>query len=160
MSILLFRVDERLIHGQVSIGWGSQMRFDRYVVVDDELAASDWEKELYVLGLPEGSEGLFVSTEEARRELPRWREDKTRSIVLTRDLATMVALARGGSLVGETVNLGGIHHGPGREEVLSYLYLDDTDRDRLRELERLGADVHARDLPGSTKVTLKSILAG
>ena len=38
MPVVLCRVDERLIHGQVVIGWGHELRPDRYVVVDDEIA--------------------------------------------------------------------------------------------------------------------------
>jgi PTS system mannose-specific IIB component/fructoselysine and glucoselysine-specific PTS system IIB component len=52
MPIVLHRIDERLIHGQVVVGWGSQLHPDRIVVVDDDLSASTWEQELYVLGLP------------------------------------------------------------------------------------------------------------
>ena len=47
MPIVLFRVDERLIHGQVVVGWGSKLRPDRFLVVDAALATSEWEQELY-----------------------------------------------------------------------------------------------------------------
>ena len=76
------------------------------------------------------------------------------------DLAndTVLRLARGGTLAGEKVNLGGIHHAPGRTQVRSYLYLDDADRTRLRELEREGVAVFARDLPDSLRVDLDTLL--
>jgi mannose/fructose/N-acetylgalactosamine-specific phosphotransferase system component IIB len=52
MPIVLFRVDERLIHGQVVVGWGGPLHADRIVVVDDAIAGSPWEQELYCLGVP------------------------------------------------------------------------------------------------------------
>ncbi|NIV57363.1 MAG: PTS transporter subunit IIB, partial [Actinobacteria bacterium] len=64
MPIVLHRVDERLIHGQVVIGWGHQLRPDRYVVVDDELAASDWEQDLYRLGAGD-ADVVFADVESA-----------------------------------------------------------------------------------------------
>ncbi len=152
MSIVLFRVDERLIHGQVVLGWGSQLRPRRYVVVDDALAASDWEQELYRLGLTDGSTAEFATVDEARRKLPVWREDEERTVLLTRNVDTMLALARGGTLSGEKVNLGGIHHAPGRVAVRPYLYLDDADRERIQALVEEGVRVSGRDLPGSLKV--------
>lgn len=158
MSVLLYRVDERLIHGQVVIGWGTQLRVDRYVVVDDELAGSEWEQELYRLGLPEGVSAEFVTAEDARRRLGAWQGSEGRIVLLTRDVRTMLALARGGTLRGQRVNLGGIHHGPGRVEVLPYLYLDDADRERLRRLAAEGVTVTARDLPGSPEVSLDQLL--
>lgn len=160
MPILLYRVDERLIHGQVVVGWGSQLRPDRYLVVDGELAASDWERELYVLGLPAGVTAEFVTVDDARERLVEWRASSDRSILLTRDVETMLDLARGGLLSGERVNLGGIHHGPERSRALPYLHLDDADRDRLRRLQAEGVEVSARDLPGSARVELSSLLKG
>ena len=157
MPIVLYRVDERLIHGQVVIGWGHQLRPKRYLVVDDELAASDWEQELYRLGAGD-SEVLFASVAEARRLLSQWREDAERSILLTRDVGSMLRLARGGTLSGEKVNLGGIHHGPERVEVLSYLHLTAGDREDLATLAEEGVDVSARDLPDAHKVPLSALL--
>ena len=158
MPIVLYRVDERLIHGQVVVGWGTQLRPHRYLVVDSALAQSEWEQELYVLGVPEGAEAVFVSTQLAREELSGWRSSSQRCILLTPALDTMLALAKGGLLEGEGVNLGGIHLRKGREEVLPYVYLDDEDRAVLRELEAEGVRVTAQDLPGSPKVPLESLL--
>jgi len=157
MTVVLYRVDERLIHGQVVLGWGNQLRPGRYVVVDDELAASDWEQELYRLGAGD-SEVLFASVAEARRLLSQWREDAERSILLTRDVGSMLRLARGGTLSGEKVNLGGIHHGPERVEVLSYLHLTASDQEDLATLAEEGVDVSARDLPDAHKVPLSALL--
>ena len=157
MTVVLYRVDERLIHGQVVLGWGNQLRPERYVVVDDELAASDWEQELYRLGAGD-AEVLFASVAEARRLLSQWREDDERSILLTRDVGSMLRLARGGTLGGEKVNLGGIHHGPERVEVLSYLHLTAGDREDLATLAEEGVDVSARDLPDAHKVPLSALL--
>jgi len=142
MPILLFRVDERLIHGQVVVGWGSRLDPDRYVVVDDALADSEWEQELHGLGVPEGAEARFVDVAGARASLDRWRASERRVMLLTRDLETMLELARGGLLAGEAVNLGGIHHATGREKVL----------------EEEDVTVTARDLPGSTPVGTRRLL--
>ncbi len=61
-----YRVDERLIHGQVVVGWGSQLRPDRYLVVDQLLATSEWEQELYTLGVPERIGVEFLAPGPAR----------------------------------------------------------------------------------------------
>ncbi len=159
MPIQLFRVDERLIHGQVVIGWGSHLRPDRYVVVDDAVAESEWEQDLYALGLPDGVEVEFLGVSEAEERLEGLREDTKGTIVLCRNVETVVRLARTGLLDGMGVNLGGIHHGPGRRPVLSYVYLDAEDGERLRSLEALGVPVSAQDLPGSKAIGLSQLLA-
>jgi PTS system mannose-specific IIB component/fructoselysine and glucoselysine-specific PTS system IIB component len=158
MPIVLYRIDERLIHGQVVVGWGGQLRPDAFVVVDSGLASSEWEQELYELGVPEGAEASFLSPEEARRALPDLRSSPKRTVILTRDVGTMLAIARGGTMEGESVNLGGLHSQAGRKEVLPYLFLDDEDRERLREISEEGIRVTARDLPGSHEVPLSELL--
>jgi len=157
MPIVLFRVDERLIHGQVVVGWGGPLHADRMVVVDDELAASPWEQELYCLGVPPEIEAAFRTVDQARGEIERWKGDAKRTIVLVRDVATARRLADGGALAGEEVNLGGIHHAEGRARVLPYLHLRPAEREALHEIAALGATVAARDLPAARRVPLDEL---
>lgn len=159
MSIVLFRIDERLIHGQVVIGWGHQLRPDRYAVVDDDLADSAWEQDLYRLGAGT-ADVVFATTEDARGRLPEWRDGPLRTILLTRDVTTMWRLGAGGMLAGDRVNLGGLHHGPGRRELLTYLHLTAEDEDHLVKLAAEGVEVSAHDLPDAHRVPLETLLEG
>ena len=159
MSIVLFRIDERLIHGQVVIGWGHQLRPARYAVVDDDLADSAWEQDLYRLGAGT-ADVVFATTEDARGRLPEWRDDPLRTILLTRDVTTMWRLGAGGMLAGDRVNLGGLHHGPGRRELLTYLHLTAEDEDLLVKLAAEGVEVSAHDLPDAHRVPLETLLEG
>jgi len=149
VPVALLRVDERLIHGQVTVGWGMRLSPARYVVVDDHLSQPGWERDIIALGTPSEAEALFVDVEEGRRRLSEWTESDDVTIVLTRDLEHMVRLLAGSGHSGIEVNLGGLHHRPGRHEVLPYLFLDAEDRSMILELLREGAEVFARDLPGS-----------
>ncbi|HEY8485067.1 MAG TPA: PTS sugar transporter subunit IIB [Longimicrobiales bacterium] len=152
MPIVLYRVDERLIHGQVVVGWGMHLHPNLIVVVDDQLAESPWEQELYCLGLPPQMEARFEGVEGARARLEEWRNGQARVLLLTRDVRTMRRLAEGGVLRGEEVNIGGIHYAPGRKAVLPYVYLSDEERTEMKRLAAEGVTISARDLPGSRRV--------
>lgn len=160
MSVALLRVDERLIHGQVVVGWGSRLHPARIAVVDDELAASEWEQELYAVGLPTEIAAEFVSVARARDRIADWNRHPETIFVLTRDVATMAALARDGTLAGAEVNIGGIHHAPGRREALPYVFLSEQEEGALRELVAEGVRITARDLPGSRGVGVDDLLGG
>lgn len=159
MPIVLYRVDERLIHGQVVVGWGMALHPDRIVVVDDELAGAPWEQELYTLGLPPKLQASFEGVADARRHLEAWHSAATRVFILTRDVRTMRRLAEGGVLAGAEVNIGGIHHAPGRQPVLPYVYLSEDERAEIRCLAEEGVTISARDLPGTRRVALTHLLA-
>ncbi len=154
MPVVLYRVDERLIHGQVVVGWGAVLSPDRIIVVDDDLAESAWEQELYVMGLPPGLETRFETVQSARERLADWREAAERTMILTRDIATMRRLAEGGGLTSADINLGGIHYAPGRRAILPYLFLSPSEAGELRRLAGHVRRIDARDVPGSRAVDL------
>jgi mannose/fructose/N-acetylgalactosamine-specific phosphotransferase system component IIB len=158
MSVVLLRLDERLIHGQVTVGWAGHLHPDRVVVVDDELSASAWEQELYTIGLPSGIEALFVSVEAGRARLSGWREDGHRSIVLVRDVDTLDRLLERGAGAGMEVNVGGVHHAEGRRPVLPYVFLTDDELGSLRRLEKEEeVRVSAQDVPSAARISIEQL---
>ena len=56
------------------------------------------------------------------------------------------------------MNLGGLHHAPGRSRVLSYLFMREEDLECLRSLREEGVSVAAQDLPGSRRIRGREIL--
>ena len=157
MAIVLFRVDDRLIHGQVVIGWGRPLGVTRIVLVDDAVSHSDWEQDLYRMAVPPEVEVRFVDVAGAAARLADWAADGGRTLVLTGDLGAMAALRAAAPALVRQVNLGGVHHRPGRRERLPYLYLTDEELRGLAALEQGGAEVTAQDLPTTQPVSLRSL---
>jgi mannose/fructose/N-acetylgalactosamine-specific phosphotransferase system component IIB len=157
MPIVLCRIDDRLIHGQVVIGWGRPMGINLIILVDDQVAASDWEQELYRMALSPEIEVRFVTVAEATAHLAEWQANGKRGLVLTGDLETMAALHAASPDVVHRINLGGIHHRPGRRERLPFVYLTDQELRSLTALEQQGAVITAQDLPTTPAVPLKSL---
>jgi PTS system mannose-specific IIB component/fructoselysine and glucoselysine-specific PTS system IIB component len=157
MAIVLFRVDDRLIHGQVVVGWGRPLGVNRIVLVDDQVATSGWEQDLYRMAVTGDVEIEFVTVADAERRLRDWQADVRRTLVLTGDLQTMAALHAADPVTVHRINLGGIHHRAGRKERLPYLYLTDEEMARLVALENAGAAIAAQDLPTTPPVALKAL---
>lgn len=158
MTLDLFRIDERLLHGQVIVGWGMRLGLERYVIVDDDLAESDWEQDLYAAGLPEDVPVVFLAEAEIDARLPRLIEAPGRGALLTRTTSAMRAIADAGLLAGRRVNLGGLHEATGRRSVLRYVSLRPEEVADLRAIEVAGGRVSARDLPTSRAVGLEELL--
>lgn len=157
MSIVLCRIDDRLIHGQVVIGWGRAMGIDLIVLVDDQVATSDWEQELYRMAVAPEIEVRFVTIAEAALQISGWQSNGKRGLVLTGDVETMATLRSSHPEVVQRINLGGIHHRPGRRERLPFLYLTDQELRSLQALEAGGAVITAQDLPTTAPVPLRSL---
>ena len=159
VAIELFRIDDRLIHGQVVVGWGQPLDLTFIVLVDDEVACSEWEQELYRMGVPPEMDVYFETVESAARKLPEYQRDARRGALLTGDIDAMARLvALSGAI--QHVNLGGIHHRAGRTQRLRYIFLAPQEENALRELAARGVHVTAQDVPAARPLPLDAVLSG
>lgn len=158
MTVQLYRVDDRLIHGQVVVGWAQPLDVEFIVLVDDTVASSEWEQELYRMGVPPDMEVYFHTATDAVNALAGYRADRRRGIVLTGDIGTMARLVDGAAVTH--VNIGGIHSRPGRVQRMRYVFLSPDEEEQLRGLEARGVTVTAQDVPGAKPVALDDLLAG
>lgn len=159
MAIHLYRIDDRLIHGQVVVGWGQPLNIRLLILVDDMVASSDWEKELYRMAVPPDMEVRFADVATAIRDHAKYASDPRPGLLITGDITSMYRLVKGVKAIG-SVNLGGIHHRAGRSEKLRYVYLTPDEEQQLRELEAAGVEVTAQDVPSARPVPLPEVLEG
>ena len=157
MAIVLCRVDDRRVHGQVVIGWGRPLGVEFIILVDEGVAASPWEQDLYRMAVPPEIDVRFATVAEAAARLDEWQASGRRGLLLTGDVETMAALHRAAPAVVRRINLGGIHHRPGRRERLPYLYLTDEELGSLVALAASGAEITAQDLPTTPPVALRTL---
>jgi len=159
VALELYRIDDRLIHGQVVVGWGQPLDLRFIVLVDDEVAGSDWEQELYRMGVPPDMDVYFDAVDTAATNLSRYQDDARRGILLTGDIDTMARLVVATEAI-RRVNLGGIHHRPGRTQRLRYVFLAPDEEVQLHDLESRGIEVTAQDVPSARPIPLDELLAG
>ena len=156
MTLVLNRIDDRLIHGQVVVGWGQPLDVKFIVLVDDGVAGSDWEQDLYRMAVPPGMEVRFHSIADAPARLDAYRTEAQPGILLTGDIESMRALVVRGGV--RDVNVGGIHHRAGRTQHLRYVFLTEDEAQALRDLARHGAVVTAQDVPAARAIPLVELL--
>ena len=157
MPLCLVRIDDRLIHGQVSVGWVKVLSPDRILIADDRVAASEWEKEAYTSAAPQDIKATILSVADALEFLRSDVFPSEKIILLVSSPADLVRLVEGGLSVGE-VNVGGVHFREGRKKLLPYLYLDSGDEDSLRKLAEQGIILEARDVPTAKGIDVISLI--
>ncbi len=159
MAIERFRIDDRLVHGQVVVGWGQPLSLGFIVLVDDVVAVNDWERELYRMGTPPEME-LFVETvESAAARMAEFELRPDAGMLLTGDIATMDRLTAAVPAI-RTITIGGIHHRQGRSACLSYVFLSESEIAELTVIAARGVSIVAQDLPVSNEVPLDDLLRG
>jgi D-glucosaminate PTS system EIIB component len=159
VPVELYRIDDRLIHGQVVVGWGQPLDVGYIVLVDDAVAQSEWEQELYRMGVPPMMDVYFETEADFPTHYARYATDRRAGIVLTGTVSTMLHLAESVPAI-TAVNVGGLHHQPGRRQRLRYVFLTDAEADELTRLASRGVSVTAQDVPGCRPIPLAEILNG
>lgn len=155
MSWALARVDDRLIHGQVLVAWGARLDPARIWVVDDAVAASEWERALFADAAP-GIEVRVAGVAEAAAAYAGEAAAHGAAFLLVRDLATAQRLSEAGARPS-VWNVGGLHYAPGKDKVNDYVYLDAADRAAARALLEAGVNLEVQDVPASRPAPLAQL---
>ena len=155
--IVLLRVDNRLLHGQILEAWIPRLRVDQVVVADDEAAASPLARAAMTLCLPPELPVRIVPV--AGLDLRTLAAGVPRVLLLVRDVAALATLRAEGlsAAVATTVNLGNVHFGPGRRAVTPSVYLTGAEVEALRGLAAEGIAVEARAVPAEAPAGMEEI---
>ena len=159
MALLLARIDDRLIHGQVVHGWGRRLHPTWIGIVSDALRADPARADLYLFAAPEETRAVALSVEEALSEGTRKLLETERAMLLFPGVEEPLRLKQGGFPL-EELNVGGLHHAAGKHALLPYVYLDARDREQLRALAALGVRLVAQDLPTNPSHLLAPLIEG
>lgn len=153
----IIRIDDRLIHGQVIVGWGSFLNPDLIIVGNDEIANVEIEQELCRSIMPPTIEIKFMTLEETARALLMEQFETRRYILLIESPDDALKILNKGVKL-KSINIGGIHFKSGAEQYLTYVYLNKSEKACLKEILKKGVELECRDLPQSKKIFLKELL--
>lgn len=155
--IVLVRVDNRLLHGQILETWIPRLGIGEVVVADDEAAASPFARAAMTLCVPPDLPARIAAV----REVPWAALAASRApvLVLVRDVAALVA-ARAAGLrpeIAPIVNLGNVHFAPGRRPITPSVFLSGEEVDALRALAAEGFRIEARAIPSESPAGMGEI---
>lgn len=156
-SSIIFRIDDRLIHGQVLVGWASYYPVKHIIVGNNEISQNKWEKDLLIMMGSSNIDIKVLNLEETTAYINTHFEDKEMSMVLISALEDIEKMAKYG-LKLKKINVGGIHYSEGRKEYLPYLFLSDQEVDTFKSLLNKGFQFQCLDIPTSTSYDLATIL--
>jgi PTS system mannose-specific IIB component len=155
--IVLVRVDNRLLHGQILEAWIPRLRADQIVVADDEAAGSPLARAAMTLCLPPDLPVRILRVSEL--DLPALAAVDSRVLLLVRDVSALHAARAVGltAALAPSVNVGNVHFGPGRRTVTPSVFLTGSEVETLRALSAEGFAVEARAIPSEPPAGMDEI---
>lgn len=107
-NVVLARVDDRLIHGEVVSVWTPSLQVNRIIIVDDEVAADQFNKRVIKALAPNGVKCNVYDTVKGADILQRDSKEPTEKVmILTKTPITFDKMADLGLKLPE-INLGGM----------------------------------------------------
>lgn len=159
MSLVLVRVDDRLIHGQVVGGWLPVIQAERIVVVSDRAAADPLQSGLMRIAVPDEVAVDVLSVDAASAQLIAGAWGEERVMLLLPGVQELNWLVDLGAPIRQ-VNLGGVHDAPGRVMAAPHLAFTTDEKNILNRLYSKGVRFETRPLPGDVPTPLNELIPG
>ena len=159
MPLVLVRVDDRLIHGQVVGGWLPVIQAERIVVVSDRAAADSLQTGLMRLAVPDDVAVEVLSVDQAAARIKEGAWGKERVMLLVPGVQELIWLVdlRAPST---QVNLGGWHDAPGRVMAAPHLAFTEEEKNIVKRLFSRGVRFETRALPGDVPAQIQELVPG
>ena len=153
-NILLTRIDNRLIHGQVGVTWTMTIGANLLVVADDEGAGDKLQQELMSMTAESSGAGVRFFTLQKTIDVIHKAAPSQKIFLVCRTPAAVRTLIEGGVPVKE-VNVGNMHFSNGKRPISKKVYVDDKDMEDLLFIKSRVEKLYIQDVPGDFKEDVK-----
>ena len=157
MSILLTRIDDRLIHGQVMTAWVKNTSANRIIIVDDEVAKDSFMQEVLKMSAPSGIKVDIFNTKDAIEALKSTNSVKERLIIIVKVPQTIYTLIENGIEIKE-LNVGGMGAKPGRKPLYKNISASQEERECFQKIIDKNVNVFIQIIPDNKSINLKNSL--
>ena len=157
MNIVLARIDDRLIHGQVATVWSKSTNCQRIIVCDDDVAKDKIRATLLKQVAPAGIKSHVVDLDKAIRVYNNPKYENERCLLLFTKPASVLYLVEHGVDI-KSVNIGGMSFHEGKRQITSAVSVDDKDVESFKKLNEKGIELEIRKVDTDKKVNLMDVL--
>ena len=157
MNIVLARIDDRLIHGQVATVWSKSTNCQRIIVCDDDVAKDKIRATLLKQVAPAGIKSHVVDLDKASRVYNNPKYENERCLLLFTNPTSVLYLVEHGVDI-KSVNIGGMSFHEGKRQITSAVSVDDKDVESFKKLNEKGIELEIRKVDTDKKVNLMDVL--
>lgn len=148
--IVLMRIDDRLLHGQIAFSWKAALNYDAIVIANDDAAENELRKKTFKLARPEGVNLATRSVEDAARLVADERLKPMKVFLICGSPKDAYRLYQ---LIEErpALNIGGIQKGEGTQMIAPSVWFDQEDFGYADKILEMGIEVEIREVPDKAK---------
>lgn len=149
-----YRIDDRLIHGQVVTSWTRYYNLNNILIVDNQVATDDIQKRIIEMVTPSNVNVLISTIEEAYQSLD---DLDGNTMVLVKTPLTIIKLLDKNIAVNEVI-VGGMQYSEGKRKVSSAVSINEEEEKAFNIMLDNNVDVFLQMIPTEKKRELKDFL--
>ena len=155
-NILLTRIDNRLIHGQVGMTWTNSIGANLVLVANDQVAEDTVQQNLMDMAVPPTVDTRYFTLQKTIDIIGRAAEDQLIFIVVKtpQDALTLVE----GGVPIKKINIGNLHYSEGKTQITNTVSIDDEDRKSFKKLMEHGVQLEIRVVPTESATDINKYL--
>lgn len=150
-NILLTRIDNRLVHGQVGNAWVGAVGPNLIVVADDDAANDPVQQSLMNMTAQSVGVGIRFFTLQKTIDIIHKAKESQKIFLVCKTPQNALKLIQGGVPIKE-LNVGNMHASEGKHVLKeSHVYVDDADLKTFEDIKASGTKVYIQIAPGDKK---------
>ena len=154
--VVLTRIDDRLIHGQVMTAWVKYTRCNEILIIDDNVSKDEFLTMIMKEAAPAEINICIFNIEEATKYL-NINDDSKRVIVLVKSPFTVYKLIEKSIRIGDII-IGGISAKRNRTRLYKNISASVEEREILRKIIDRGLSVKIRIIPDDKPIDIYKYL--
>lgn len=154
-NILLTRIDNRLIHGQVATQWTSSIGANLLLVANDDVASNTFRQGLMDMAAPSYAQTRYWTIQKTIDTIHK-ASDAQKIFIVCENPQDVLKLVEGGVPI-KKVNIGNMHMSEGKRQVSQAVCVDDADVEAFKKLRDLGVELEIRKVPSQGAEDLEKL---
>ena len=156
MEISVFRIDDRLIHGQIITAWIAYADAKTIIVADDKAAADSFSQSLLKMATPDSIDLKILSVDEAVNVIKSDKENG-KALLLMRGPESALKMIRAG-VRKDQINVGNMNMKKGKTKVLGNLWVFPEDVENTKKIYETGVTMEVRAVPNERSQDVMELL--
>lgn len=156
-EIVLTRIDDRLIHGQVMTAWVHETKGSEIIIVDDEVAQDDFLKMIINSSAPKGITVEIFSQVEAVNFFNKSESNQNNIIILAKTPQVIEYLISQNIKI-DSVNVGGMGARKDRFKLFRNISVNEEEMNSFKNILNENVDVFVQVTPDQKKTNIKNYL--
>ena len=144
--MIWYRIDERLVHGQIIEAWLPYLKASCLVIANDGLLGNDLRRHIMLMAVPSKVRTEFLSLKELPSFLASFQESRLNALILFAACGdAQRAYALGVPM--EVCNIGNIHYSAEKRRLSAHVAISPEEESCLRFLQNQGVMLDFRSVP-------------